>query len=144
VKYLESSLLPDGQLARYYEIGTNRPLYMQRNGKAYELTNDDSNLPDHYGWKNPSRLEQIKNAWRALAAKRPLSEVLDPGAADAATVMRLMGELDPSGLWITTHDGSSTRLVGQPKFAEGEAYLDSGRFATNLVALGSYVKGLSK
>lgn len=144
VKYLESSLLPDGQLARYYEIGTNRPLYMQRIGKAYELTNDDSNLPDHYGWKNPSRLRQIKDAWRALAAKRPLSEVLDPGAADAATVMGLMGELDPAGLWITTHDGSSTRLVGQPKFAEGEAYLDSGRFATNLVALGSYVKGLSK
>jgi PelA/Pel-15E family pectate lyase len=144
VKYLESSLLPDGQLARYYEIGTNRPLYMQRNGKAYELTNDDSNLPDHYGWKNPSRLGQIKDAWRALAAKRPLSEVLDPGAADAATVMRLMGELDPPGLWITTHDGSDTRLVGQPKFAEGEAYLDSGRFATGLGALASYVRGLSK
>jgi hypothetical protein len=55
-----------------------------------------------------------------------------------------MGELDPSGLWITNHDGSDTRLVGQPKFAGGEAYLDSGRFATGLGALASYVRGLSK
>jgi PelA/Pel-15E family pectate lyase len=144
VKYLESSLLSDGQLARYYEIGTNRPLYMQRNGKSYELTNDDSNLPDHYGWKNPSRLETIKNAWRARAAGKPLSETLDPAPADAATVERRIGELDSDGLWITTHDGSDTRLVGQPKFAEGEKYLGSERFATSLRELASYVKGLPK
>jgi hypothetical protein len=144
VKYLESSLLSDGQLARYYEIGTNRPLYMQRKGKSYELTNDDSNLPDHYGWKNPSRLEWIKNAWRARAAGKPLSETLDPAPADAATVERRIGELDSDGLWITTYDGSDTRLVGQPKFAEGEKYLGSERFATSLRELASYVKGLPK
>jgi len=143
VKYLESSLLPDGQLARYYEIGTNRPLYMQRNGKGYELTNDDAKLPDHYGWKNPTRLELIKNGYRARSAGRPLSEVLDPASADAATVAKLIGELDSSGLWITTHDGSDERLVGQPKFVVGEKYLSSERFSENLRALSGYVKGLT-
>ena len=144
VKYLESSLLPDGQLARYYEIGTNRPLYLERNGKGYELTNDDSNLPDHYGWKNPTRLELIKNAYRAKIAGSPLDEVLDPALVDGVKAGKLIGELDASGLWITTHDGSEERLVGQPKFGEGEKYLSSERFSENLRALSGYVKGLSR
>lgn len=143
VKYLESSLLPDGKLARYYEIGTNQPLYMQRNGKSYELTNDDANLPDHYGWKNPTRLDLIKNAFRAKMAGRPLAEVLDPAPVEAATVAKVIGEMDSSGLWVTTHDGSGERLVGQPKFAAGEKYLSSERFAENLRVLSGYVKGLT-
>ena len=36
--------LPDGRLARYYELGANRPLYVQRRGKVYSLTYDDSAL----------------------------------------------------------------------------------------------------
>lgn len=143
VKYLESSLLPDGQLARYYEIGTNQPLYMQRNGKGYELTNDDSNLPDHYGWKNPTRLDLIKNTYRAKMAGRPLAEVLDPAPVEATMVEKVIGEMDSSGLWITTHDGSEERLVGQPKFAVGEKYLGSERFAENLRVLSGFVKGLT-
>lgn len=143
VKYLESSLLPDGQLARYYEIGTNQPLYLQRNGKGYELTNDDSNLPDHYGWKNPTRLDLIKNTYRAKMAGRPLAEVLDSAPVEATMVEKVIGEMDSSGLWITTHDGSEERLVGQPKFAVGEKYLGSERFAENLRVLSGFVKGLT-
>lgn len=144
VKYLESSLLPDGQLARYYEIGTNRPLYMQRNGKGYELTNDDSNLPDHYGWKNPTRLDLIKNAYGARLAGRPLAEALEPAAVEVAEVEKVIGAMDSSGLWMTSHDGSDERLVGQPKFVVGEKYLSSERFAENLRVLSGYVKGLSR
>lgn len=144
VKYLESSLLPDGRLARYYEIGTNRPLYMQRNGKGYELTNDDSRLPDHYGWKNPTRLDLIKNLYRTRLSGSPLSNLLDAPAVDAAAAAELIGELDSGGLWVTTHEGPGERLVGQPKFAVGEKYLSSERFADNLSALSRYVKGLSR
>lgn len=144
VKYLESSLLPDGRLARYYEMGNNRPLYMQRDGKGYELTNDDSRLPDHYGWKNPTRLELIKNLYRARVSGNPSAELLDPSAIDAATAAKLIGELDSENLWVTTHDGSGERLVGQPKFAVGEKYLSSERFAENLSALSRCVKKLSR
>ncbi len=144
VKYLESSLLPDGHLARYYEIGTNEPLYMRRNGKAYELTHDDSDLPDHYGWKNPSRLELIKNAYRAYIAGKPVAELLDAVSVDAATVSKWIGEMDAEGRWVTTHDGSDTRLVGQPKFAPGERYLSSERFAAHLGAMSAYLKRLPR
>lgn len=144
VKYLESSLLPDGRLARYYEIGTNRPLYMRRNGKAYELTNDDANLPDHYGWKNPAKLDLIKSAYRARLAGRAVDEVLAPAPVGVAEVEGVIAAMDAGGLWITTHGGSEERLVGQPKFAEGEPYLSSERFAGNLRILAAYLKGLSR
>lgn len=144
VKYLESSLLPDGRLARYYEMGTNKPLYMNRDGKTYFLTHDDTDLPDHYGWKNPTRLEQIKNAYRAKLAGRPVSEALAPLPVDAASVEKILAALDAEGRWVTRHDGSETRLVGQPKFSEGEEYLSSEVFATNLRALSAYVKGLAR
>ncbi|MGI9430073.1 MAG: pectate lyase, partial [Bythopirellula sp.] len=63
--WLKSSLLPDGQLARYYELKTNRPLYMTRRGDRYTLTYDDSNLPSHYGWKTESRLEELGKQYAA-------------------------------------------------------------------------------
>jgi len=135
VKYLERSLLPDGQLARYYELGTNKPLYMQRAGKGYELTHDDSALPDHYGWKNPAPLTHLKEAYRALMAGRPIAEVTGPAAIGGGTVEKIIGALDDRGRWITVNDSGSTRLVGQPKFAEGEEYLSSATFAENLTIL---------
>lgn len=142
VKYLESSLLPDGRLARYYEIETNKPLYMQREGKKYSLTHDDSNLPDHYGWKNPTRLDLIKNTYRAHLAGTSVEEALAPATPDASTVARILKELDAEGRWVTIHDGKEERLVGQPKFAVGEEYLDSARFAENLATLSRFVRSL--
>ena len=58
--YLASSALADGRLARYYELKTNKPLYMNRQGSVYSLTYDDSRLPSHYGWKVENRLQQLR------------------------------------------------------------------------------------
>jgi PelA/Pel-15E family pectate lyase len=135
VKYLERSLLPDGQLARYYEIGTNKPLYMQRAGKGYELTHDDSALPDHYGWKNPSPLSLIKDAYRALVANRALAGVTGPPPLEVGAVEKIIAALDAKGRWVSVHDGGETRLVGQPKFQPGEEYLSSAVFVENVQAL---------
>jgi PelA/Pel-15E family pectate lyase len=140
VKYLERSLLPDGQLARYYEIGSNRPLYMNRVGKVYSLTFDDKDLPDHYGWKNPVHISLIKNAYRAILAGRPLSEATGPPAVDATAVEKIIGALDAKGRWVTKYDGDPTRLVGQPKFELGEEYLSSALFSENLMALSRFLK----
>lgn len=140
VTYLERSLLPDGTLARYYELETNKPLYMQRAGKGYEPTHDDSRLPDHYGWKNPSRIESVKDAYRAHLAGRHLDDIFAPPSVDPATVAKILAELDGEGRWITVHEGGKARLVGQPKFAEGERYLSSEVFATNLSLLSRALK----
>ncbi len=140
VKYLERSLLQDGRLSRYYELETNKPLYMQRTGKAYALTHDDSNLPDHYGWKNESRLESIKNGYRQLKAGNPLPSGTVTGAELSRKVAEVLSKLDDHGRWITQYGGE--RLIGQAKFAPGDSYISSEVFSKNITILSQYLESL--
>ena len=63
--YLQSSLLTDGQLARFYELKTNRPLYFT---KQYELVYTDDDLPTHYSFKVSSKLTAIRRQYEAVLA----------------------------------------------------------------------------
>jgi PelA/Pel-15E family pectate lyase len=158
--YLKKSLLPDGRLARYYELQSNRPLYMNRRGDEYSLTYDDSDLPDHYGWKVDSRLDAIDREYRQVAARggeapngaarggAARGGAAREGAAregeapaesppTADQVRAIIAALDDQGRWISKYSGE--RLVGQPKFKSGEAYLDSAVFVRNLESLAAYV-----
>jgi PelA/Pel-15E family pectate lyase len=131
--YFQKSLLPDGRIARYYELKTNRPLYMNA---RYELTYDDSAVPSHYGWKQPARFDQIEKAYEA--ARRGAGGVWRPAAADLEEeVRRIVGELDDEGRWISTYAGE--RLVGQPEFRDSFRYISSDVFSRNVEALCEYV-----
>jgi PelA/Pel-15E family pectate lyase len=135
--YLRKSRLPDGRLARYYELKTNRPLYMTRRGDEYSLTYDDSNLPDHYGWKVDSRLDAIETAYRtARSSGKPANR--EPSPAELRRdVQRIISELDGQGRWISTFAGE--RLAGQPKFRPGDRYLHSGVFSQNVETLSAWL-----
>jgi PelA/Pel-15E family pectate lyase len=132
--YLQKSQLPDGQMARYYELKTNRPLYMSRQGETYSLTYDDSNLPDHYGWKVPSRLKAIAQAYEA-GTSNPATE--NGKAASDAEVRDIIQSLDEQGRWLSHYKGE--RLVGQPKFKMNEPYLSSAMFSQNVEKLSTYL-----
>ncbi|PQO33988.1 pectate lyase [Blastopirellula marina] len=138
VKYLEASLLPNGQLARYYELQSNKPLYMNRNGKEYFLTYDDKDLPDHYGWKTDSQLAQLKARHHQLVAREKVS---DP-AISANQVRELIDHLDDKGRWIETH--ASQPLVGDQKFRSGDQYLSSQTFAENVTSMSDYLRSQPK
>ena len=136
LEYLKKCLLPDGRIARYLEFKTNRPLYMDA---QYRLTYDASAAPSHYGWTQPTRFEQIAEAYRdarsgagdaGLAPARPAPE-------SEENVRRIIRELDGEGRWISTYAGE--RLVGQPKFAPSFRYISSDVFSRNLEALSEYV-----
>lgn len=133
VMYLQRSLLPDGRLARYYELKTNKPLYMERDGKSYRLTHNDSNLPAHYGWKTDARLDELREQYSraTMSVAEPQSRVTDREVRD------IVSALDASGRWVSTYDG--TRLVGQAKMAVGAKYLSSERFSENLTTLSEYL-----
>lgn len=139
--YLKRSVLADGRLARYYELKTNRPLYMTRRGDEYTLSYDDSDLPSHYGWKVESRLAAIEARYRALKAggEEPRTKLAaDDDLADLeGRVRRIVRDLDDQGRWISRYRGES--LVGQPKFLPGMGYLSSKVFSDNLEALSSYL-----
>jgi PelA/Pel-15E family pectate lyase len=129
--WFKRSQLPDGRLARYYELRSNRPLYMTAD---YKLTYSDREVPDHYGWKTESRVAALE-----AALKNPK---LDPQTARAASisdaeVRQILQALDAQGRWVSTYGGEM--LVGQPKFAKGMNYLSSAVFSRNLETLAAYV-----
>ena len=66
VAWLERSRLPDGDWARFYELDTNRPLYMN---STYELTYSDLDTPRHYGFKGQIGIPE------ALARHRQIVEM---------------------------------------------------------------------
>jgi PelA/Pel-15E family pectate lyase len=134
--WLKKSQLPDGRLARYYELKTNRPLYVNRRGDTYTLTYDDSRLPSHYGWKIDSRLPLIEQQYNDLRSGRTVAE---PRAASdlASRAKQILDDLDELGRWVSTYRGE--RLVGQPKMQPGAQYLSSEVFSVNLTALSEYL-----
>ncbi|NNE93918.1 MAG: pectic acid lyase [Verrucomicrobiales bacterium] len=132
LQWLKRSELPEEKFARYYELITNQPLYMERQGKVYTLTHDDSNLPSHYGWKTDSRLRSIGAAYREVMQSGklpPIEKILPPQKPDP-TVADVLSSLDSEGRWVSTFQGEP--LVGQPKFQPGEKYIDSAVFSRNL------------
>ena len=135
--YLRRSRLTDGRLARYYELRTNRPLYMERRGEAYSLTYDDSRLPGHYGWKTESRLEELTQTYHDRNSGRTTSAVTSTSPTTAA-VQQIIAELDEQGRWVSTFSGGLH--VGQLKLPIGTKYLASAVFSRNLETLSAYLR----
>ena len=130
--WLKRSQLPDGQLARYYELASNKPLYMTAN---YQLTHSDADLPKHYGWKTESRVEAIAQAFQA--AKTRTTTPAPPTAVSGEQIAAILGDLDAEGRWVSTYGGEP--LVGQPKFAPGTKFIAAEVFNRNLETLSDYV-----
>ena len=130
IAYLRSSLLADGRLARFYELQTNRPLYMQRNGQEYSLTYDDTNLPDHYGWKFKPALDKIEarkmrptsRSLRAGDSSSGVSTALSAMRWAAASTSAAVGRVSDSSeeiiegkdrlLFVESGDVANTRYHG--------------------------------
>ncbi len=130
--YLRKSLLPDGRVARFYELQSNRPLYMDA---EYRLTYSDAAAPEHYGWKQSAALDAIEGAYQDALAGRP--EKVHATGREVETVSRVLTELDDRGRWVSTYSGE--KLVGQPRFTNGFRYLSSDRFSRNLGLLCDYL-----
>jgi hypothetical protein len=133
------ALLPDGRVARYYELKTNKPLYMDA---AYRLTYDDSAAPAHYGWKQPARFAVIEKAYTATRDGTTVPEPKKSAAELEPEVRWMVKELDADGRWVSTYTGE--RLVGQPKFAPGFRYLSSDVFSRNVETLIAYLEATAR
>jgi len=103
--YYRKSLLPDGRLARFYELRVNRPLYFT---KDYQLTYSDADMPTHYGFQVGSKLESIERAYQKLAAAdpqtvKPVHTQTRPARMSAALANRaraLVDAMDSRGAWV--------------------------------------------
>ena len=104
IAYFRRSLLPNGQLARFYELKTNRPLYFT---KQYELTYSDDDMPTHYAFKTGQNLDRIEREYQSLlqmnpeqlqqTTSRPPSKL---SSGLIAQVKRVITSLDDRGRWV--------------------------------------------
>ena len=141
VAYLKSSLLADGRLARFYEMKTNKPLYLTRD--EYLVTYDDGNLPTHYAFKVGSRLARIEREYASVketasSGRREGEAPAEPRRPSDDEVRRIIAALDDQGRWISTP--GRDRMVGQPRFGPNEPFVASAVFSQNLTALARYLR----
>jgi hypothetical protein len=136
--YLRRSQLPDGRLARFYELKTNRPLYCTRD---YVLTYSDSDTPTHYSFKVTNRLDSLEKEYRQMRAL-PASELglgpyQRPGASgrpSQAQVERVIDSLDERGRWV-----EKGRLRYQDEPDVTDRIIDCRTFIRNCRVLSSYL-----
>lgn len=134
--YLRKSTLPDGRLARFYELKTNRPLYFDRD---YKLTYDGRNVPTHYGFTFPSRLDAIEAEYHALSKEQSgspaaLSKASEPSPELAATVRTIIDQLDSRGAWVepgAARDNRGRKVPG--------GVITSATFIQNVTTLCQYL-----
>lgn len=138
--YLERSRLPNGRMARFYELKTNKPLYFT---KTYELTYDDSDLPTHYGFKLDGKLDQLRREYdstatlteKELAARRETKPSKPKSSASMeAQVKKLIESLDERGAWV--EDG---QLKYHGKDDPTRRVIDSATFIRNVGTLSKYL-----
>lgn len=137
LKYLKASQLPSGQLARFYEFQTNRPLYFTT---KYELTYQDDDLPTHYGFKVASRLDSIQAEYDRLINADPASlkpresrPIYKMSRSLAARAQEVIDAMDDRGAWL--EDG---RLRAHDDF-KGKQIISTQTFIANVETLGRFI-----
>lgn len=137
VAYLKRSRLPDGRLARFYELRSNRPLYFTLD---YHLTYSDANMPTHYAFKigygvdekGLAALPTLTDAERRKAAERLRTRgyraLAAAGTVSDDEAARVLRSLDDQGRWteeaeLKAAGGKRTRAVRCAAFVRNTAAL---------------------
>lgn len=146
--YLRKSLLPKNQVARFYELQTNKPLYFERGagGKGFELTYDDSHPSSNYGWKWDSELDAIEETGRKVFRGEPVVFPRTEKERWSSTptdkeIDTILSEQKPDGSWPETKDDRGTMRNAEGKKTEPKGgVLHSDTFVQNVKALSSWLK----
>lgn len=142
--YLKRSQLPDGQLARFYELQTNRPLYFT---KTYELTYDDDDLPTHYGFQVDSKLSKIERRYEKVSAMTDAQLVKartkfaskDSPEKLAPQVRQSIAAQDDRGAWV-----EKGKLKYHGKGDTTDRVINSETFIRHLDLLSRYLQASEK
>ncbi len=138
LEYLHRSRLPDGRLARFYELRTNKPLYFTRD---YQLTYDDADMPTHYAFKVTDGSDAILREYERLRVSGPEPRPAAPAKQPASVTAKLRAEVelvlaaqDARGRWVET----GGLRYHQPKDPSGRV-LDCATFVRNVETLSRYL-----
>ncbi|TWU26476.1 Pectic acid lyase [Novipirellula galeiformis] len=130
IEYLRTCLRSDDKLARYYELKTNRPIYFT---KDYQMTDDDRNVPAHYGFVVESHLDEIERDYEWLAAGKTLPLPAPVGGQEISLVMRSQSS---AGGWL--QPGFVRDAQGE-KVTPAEGVVSSETFVKHVGWLSQYL-----
>lgn len=136
--YYRRSLLPDGQLARFYELDTNRPLYFTRD---YQLVYHANDLPTHYGFIVGSKLDQIEREYDKVRST-PREKLWSPPTVQPPNrsssldkqAQALIQALDHRGAWV-----EAGRLKYHGDDDPSKEVIRSSSFSKNLQVLADWL-----
>jgi hypothetical protein len=142
LNYLRASILPNGKLARFYELETNRPLYFKVTGKRYDLTYESKDSPKHYAFQVPSQLDRIEQEYQKLTSSPPrpagpksdAPRVRKRSRAEAARIRSITQGMDHRGAWV--EDG----VLDGHEIRPESGIIHSKTFVKNMGALIDYLK----
>ena len=138
IAYYRRSLLEDGRLARFYELGTNRPLFFT---KDYQLTYLAGDLPTHYAFIVNSTIDRIESELK-LVRQTPIDKLWKPKELNrprpttslAESAKNAIDSLDSRGAWV--EDG---RLRYHPEGDPTRLVIRSDTFIKNLGRLAQWI-----
>ncbi|QDT08923.1 pectate lyase [Stieleria marina] len=133
--YLKTCLRDDGKLARYYELKTNRPLYFD---KAYQITYDDADMPDHYGFIRESQLDEIERDYLAVLNDPDAPIQFQSNAAIRAAATKAMQTQNDDGAWlekgfVRNQDGK--KVIPPEGVVSSQTYIDNVDAICELIRL---------
>ncbi|QDU36907.1 Pectic acid lyase [Maioricimonas rarisocia] len=138
LEYYRSLLRPDGRLARFYEIGTDQPLYFT---KDYRLTDSDADMPTHYGFIVSSKLDRIATLYerareRPAQTERRQPDIRRPRKSTALTkrTREVIDALNSQGAWV-----EEGRLRYHGEDDDTRQIISSETFAENIVTLAEFL-----
>ena len=145
--YKRSEIAP-GRWARYYELGSNKPIYGDRDGKIYYRLQDISKeRQTGYGWEGDFGFQKMSAQWQQLQAEgrekllaqqktKPMSDKSKAAQRKklAPQVEKILQELDAQGRWIT--DGLEVKE--QKELSKGRR-IETSVFIKHLKVLADYV-----
>lgn len=138
MEYYRASLRPDGRLARFYELESNRPLYFTRD---YVITYSDDDMPTHYAFIVGSRLDSIQQQYERLRERGPREqpssfEPSAPRMSDnlANEAREVLDALDDRGAWV-----EEGRLRYHGDDDDTRRIIDSKTFVDRLETLSRFV-----
>ncbi|MGY8673351.1 MAG: pectate lyase [Verrucomicrobiia bacterium] len=139
LNYYRRSLLQNGQLARFYELRANKPLYFT---KDYQLTYSDAGMPTHYSFKVGSKLAAIERARQKALRMKPgefKTSYTPPAPFKLRSSLtkqakKIMSQLDARGAWV---EKGNLRYHGSDD--DTDRIISMQTYSKNLEALAAFV-----
>ena len=120
LEWLDKVRLKDGRWSRFYELNTNKPLYMNT---RYEVVYTDDDLPTHYGFQGEYNVADARAYYEVVkVAGRDKARTKQKAAADRKPAVTgkleeraavAVAALDEKGRWLDKDGRISCRLFNE-------------------------------